>query len=185
MQLPHFAYIGYAAINYTLINAGNPSNTPRGVSYYDTFNSGVLTFLPETSLYTPLPGYVTDTGPIPTNLSTTSVRLVDGGDYFKFLAPSTLALDSTAAGFSEAGNLVHFRAAGFIRIQDSLSMILQGKGNGSMKFGETDFWEPITVDTGDAALKWLNFRVIISQGRVLVDKGKAYGIELRLWSPVN
>jgi hypothetical protein len=53
------------------------------------------------------------------------------------------------------------------------------------RFGETDFWEPILVDTGDPDLKWLNYRLIFSQGRFLVAKGKAYGFELRLFSPVN
>jgi hypothetical protein len=41
------------------------------------------------------------------------------------------------------------------------------------------------VDTGDPELKWLNYRLIFSQGRFLVEKGKAYGFELRLFSPVN
>jgi hypothetical protein len=131
--LPHLAYIGHAMINYTIANARTPSVTPRGTFYYDTFTSGFLTFHPEISLSTSVPREVNDTGPIDINLSGNTVTLLSGNDYFKFLEPNYFALDTTAAGQSESGALVHFRAGGFLRIEEKLKMILAGQGAGDMK----------------------------------------------------
>jgi hypothetical protein len=133
MRIPHLAYIGHALVNYTITNAGAPSITPRGTFYYDTFTSGFLTFHPETSLSTAVPHELNDTGPIDIGLPGNTVTLLGGNDYFKILSPEYFELDTTAAGKSESGKLVHFRAGGFVRIDEKLKMIFQGKGAGDMK----------------------------------------------------
>lgn len=65
--------------------------------------------------------------------------------------------------------------------------MLTGTASKSMEFGETEFWEPVTVDTGDLNAKWMNEKMVLTQGRLLVDesKGRAYGMELRLFMMIN
>lgn len=43
------------------------------------------------------------------------------------------------------------------------------------------------MDTGDLKAKWMNEKMILTQGRLLVDgaKGRAYGMELRLFMMIN
>ncbi|KAI5803662.1 hypothetical protein EDC01DRAFT_464669 [Geopyxis carbonaria] len=188
--LPQLAYLGHAFINYTILNTGSPSITPRGSSYYDMFTSGSLSFIPApptaaTRLNT------TGIAAFESDLSRgVGVEILHGGDYFTQRPaplPGYLELDSTGVGRATAsGKLVRFKAQGFIKVNEAVAKIfLRSPAAASMQYGQTDFWEPITFDTGDESLLWLNTRVVISQGRLLVEGAKAYGFELRLWTLVN
>ena len=190
--LPQLAYIGHALLNYTIANVGAPSTTIRGSGYWDTFTPNCTIEFIDSLPTTPM-----STGEIEAFESTLPdaphiVEIVSGGDYFKQLtrAPpgsTYLELDTNVVGKARgSGKLVRFTAGGFIKLNTAVAKIfLRDPTAKSTEFGETEFWEPITVDTGEAGLEWLNTAMVLSQGRLLVEDGRAYGFELRLFMMVN
>jgi len=186
--LPQLAYIGHAFLNYTIHNSLSPSITPRGTGFYDTFTSGYLSFY---DVAPTTPPTIAEIEAFESNLPTAPVTIdiiPGGGDYFNSLPSGYFELDTNAAGtVRESGKLVRLTAKGFIKINAKVQAVLGGVAEKSMEFGETEFWEPVTVDTGDAKAKWMNEKMILTQGRLLVNEasGRAYGMELRLFMMIN
>lgn len=184
--LPQLAYIGHAFLNYTIHNSLSPNVTPRGAGFYDTFTNGTLSFVATPPTIPPSISAIAD---FEANLDAAPFHvdmIPGGGDYFKALPSGYLELDTHAAGIvRESGAVVRFTAGGFIKINDKVATLLAGKATKSLEFGDTEFWEPITVDTGDKGLAWLNEKMVLSQGRLLVENGRGYGMELRLFMMVN
>ena len=190
--LPQLAYIGHALLNYTIANVGGPSTTIRGSGYWDTFTPNCtiefIASLPTTPMSTSEIEAFESALPDAPHI----VEMVSGGDYFKQLtrAPpgsTYLELDTNAVGkVRGSGKLMRFTAGGFIKLNAAVAKIfLRDPTAKSTEFGETEFWEPITVDTGEEGLDWLNTAMVLSQGRLLVEDGRAYGFELRLFMMVN
>ncbi|KAF2091005.1 hypothetical protein K490DRAFT_62336 [Saccharata proteae CBS 121410] len=111
--------------------------------------------------------------------------LPGGGDYTTLFAEhGVLSLDiHMVAKDALNGDLFRFQNSGFIHVNNENvgNILLGSKEAKTTEFGEADVFERITCNTSSTEHGWMNFAVMVAQGRLLVSDGKFVGIEFRVF----
>jgi hypothetical protein len=181
MRFPILAYVGYAQVNYTF------SKTPAERSWNAALEKGYIEIYGPEIATAPAPKSIPNEGKIiyDSQYPCHKMEITSSVKTAKMMNDNiALQLNTMTAAVSNNGT-VYFKSGGYIQYSIPVARFMAGGGKKGMRFGETDFFEPITVDTGDKKFRWLNSRIVLSQGRLLALKGQPYGIEYRLFTMVS
>ncbi|KAH7014038.1 hypothetical protein B0J12DRAFT_689559 [Macrophomina phaseolina] len=108
-----------------------------------------------------------------------------GGDYAILNRDSGfLSLDVRVVAREKLhGDLFMFRNRGAIRFDnDKVTRILNSEQTAtSTEYGEASMYESVVCNTASKEYAWMNFAVLVAEGRLVVEDGRLASVELRLF----
>ncbi|KAK9427248.1 hypothetical protein V1505DRAFT_380805 [Lipomyces doorenjongii] len=152
-----------ANMHLDLASAIRGGSTPRGEKNWTAITGGTLDAVGSNLHAKILPG---------------------GGDYTTLYASEgVIELDVQMVAQDIATNdIFRFQNKGFIAIDAEIGKILtRDKEAKSTEFGEASALNSITCNTSSKEHAWLNFSILVGQGRLIVEAGKLVGIEIRVF----
>jgi hypothetical protein len=116
--------------------------------------------------------------------------LPGGGDYTtSFTEYGAISLDINILAQRNVGDtqeLFRFQARGFVHVNDKIAKIFAGDPSAtSTEFGEAYIFQTFSCNTSSKDFGWMNFAVLVGQGRIVVDQGKVVAAEFRAYELVN
>lgn len=190
VAIPQLTFIGVATLVYDLVNYRTPTTTPRGVGFFNNFIDGNVTIVngPTIPIYNEATIAKIDAGELP-NVSTTTMDLISGGDYFYYhasLKPGFLEQNCHLIVKNKNNQITKIDATGSIKVTPNvLKIINRDPDASSIAFGDMDFWQPIQFESGVPELNYINQLVVVGQGSLEVEGGKGRVVRLRLFTPSN
>ncbi|KAI5815446.1 hypothetical protein BZA77DRAFT_355214 [Pyronema omphalodes] len=181
MRLPSLSYIGYGQMNYTFTQP-TPGNWEAALEkgYIEIHSPEITTHPPPT----PIP----ESGKIiynsPQHASSHRMEITKSSKTGKMMNEN-IALQLSTMMTAVANGTIFLKSDGYVKYNDPVSRFLSAGAGKGMRFGETDFFEVVTIDSADREFRWLHGRIVVSQGRLLAAGGKPYGIEYRLFTVVS
>ncbi|KAK7026871.1 hypothetical protein VNI00_015413 [Paramarasmius palmivorus] len=115
--------------------------------------------------------------------------LSGGGDYItSFAEHNVVSLDIRTFAQREVDGkqeLFKFQGNGFGHVNDKVAKIFAGDPDAtSTEFGEAGININITCNTSSDDFAWMNFAILIGQGRQIVRQGKLVAVEIRVYEMV-
>jgi hypothetical protein len=112
--------------------------------------------------------------------------LPGGGDYITFFAEhNVMSLDINILAQRKVGDtqeLFRFQVKGFVHVNDKIAKIFAGDPDAtSTEFGESYAYQTLSCNTSSKDFAWMNFAVLVGQGRHVVRQGKLVAVEFRVY----